>query len=425
MKLLRIIFHIDNLIATLLAIVVIQHFTIYQNLDFLNPFINLAQDLDVTDVVFSKIRNDGRYGVDSNIVIVNIGILNRRGIAEEINIINQYSPEIIAIDAMFRKPKTKNLDISLHNAFLNTKNLVLSSKLNFDYNKNKFTSIINPCSTIITKNSNIGFVNVITDKSFKGLNKEQQKEMQKKYARTIRKVTTRETVNDKTHYSFPAEILKLYAPDKFERLKKRKSNIEIIDYSRLADKFITLDVKDIFERSPKLNLIRNRIVFMGFMGENMNTLQNEDIFFSPLNTKFIGKTFPDMYGVVLHANVLSMMLRESYFTQLSDPINEIIKYLIVFIMMTGLLFLRYRFDMLYEPISIILVFSSLVLWFVLNIYLFNAYYIYLDLTDLFFYILIIIPIFELYQDSLKPMILKILKRTFENFKLSNTRNRKK
>jgi len=126
MKVFRTIFHLDNIIATLIVFLVIEHFSLYQNLDFLNPFINTVQDLNLSDVVFSKIRNDGRYGVDSNVVLVNIGSLNRAGIAKEIEIINKYEPKVLGIDSFFRTPKDEKQDSLLIESLSNVKNLVLA-----------------------------------------------------------------------------------------------------------------------------------------------------------------------------------------------------------------------------------------------------------------------------------------------------------
>jgi CHASE2 domain-containing sensor protein len=415
MKLLRIIFHIDSFIATIIVFLVIEHFTIYQNLDFLNPFINIAQDLNITDVVFSKIRNDGRYKTDTNIVLINIGNLSRKGIAKQVEIVNRYKPAIVSLDIRFTTRKSDDQDIPLRNVFNNTKNLILPIKLNYDYDKEEFNSITT-CHPFFTENAKTGFVNVIVDRSYRGVSQEELTDLESKYAKTIRQISIRENVNGTTEYDFAARILQIYAPEKFNRLMRHKNNIEIIDFRRNIDKYITLDVSDVFEQSEKLNLVKDKIVMFGFIGPDIKTKVSEDIFFTPLNPQFVGKSFPDMYGVVVHANVLSMMLDESYFYSFPDWMNIIIKILILYFMMTGLLLLRYKFDMLYEPLSISLVFGSLFGWFVFIVYLFNKWNLFIDLSDLFFYILLTVPVFELYQDSFKPMTLNALKKATVHIK---------
>ncbi len=402
MKLLKIIFHLDSFIATIIVFLVIEHFTIYQNLDFLNPFINIAQDLNITDVVFSKLRNDGRYQTDSNIVLVNVGYLSRKGIAKQLEIINKYEPAVVSLDVRFTKRKSDEQDIPLRNAFNSTKNLVLPVKLNYDYKNENFTSIT-PCNDFFTEKAKQGFVNVIVDRSYKDMTEEELQEVESKYAKTIRKISIREEVNRKTEYDLAARILQIYAPDKFHQLIKHTNNIEIINFRRNIDKYLTFDVKDIFDRDENLNKIKGKIVLMGFIGPDIHTRVSEDIFFTPLNPQFVGKSFPDMYGVVVHANILSMLLDESYFYSFPDWTNNLFKILILYFMMNGLFLLRNKFVLLYEPLSISLVFGSLFAWFIFIIYLFNVWNLFLDLSDLFFYILLTVPVFELYQDSIKPM----------------------
>ena len=55
------------------------------------------------------------------------------------------------------------------------------------------------------------------------------------------------------------------------------------------------------------------------MGEELGDRENfEDKFFTPLNEVYVGRAFPDMYGGVIHANIVSMVLNEDYIYYLSD-----------------------------------------------------------------------------------------------------------
>jgi CHASE2 domain-containing sensor protein len=49
----------------------------------------------------------------------------------------------------------------------------------------------------------------------------------------------------------------------------------------------------------------------------MNITSWEDKFYTPLNKKLAGKSNPDMFGVVVHANIISMILREDYVEQMA------------------------------------------------------------------------------------------------------------
>src|SRR4051812_25686242 len=52
------------------------------------------KDFRMTDYVFSNLRADPL--VDQRIVLVNIGTLDRRGMAQEIQILNSFHPRVIA-----------------------------------------------------------------------------------------------------------------------------------------------------------------------------------------------------------------------------------------------------------------------------------------------------------------------------------------
>ena len=56
------------------------------------------KDFQLTDYAFSQLRPDPL--VDERIVLVNIGELSRREIAQQIGIINQFKPKVIAIDGL-------------------------------------------------------------------------------------------------------------------------------------------------------------------------------------------------------------------------------------------------------------------------------------------------------------------------------------
>src|SRR6185436_12378829 len=56
------------------------------------------KDFQLTDYAFSYLRPDPL--VDDRIVLINIGELSRREIAQQIGIITQFKPKVIAIDGL-------------------------------------------------------------------------------------------------------------------------------------------------------------------------------------------------------------------------------------------------------------------------------------------------------------------------------------
>ncbi|MEO1655014.1 MAG: CHASE2 domain-containing protein, partial [Bacteroidota bacterium] len=123
----------DSLIVSALVFLfmwVLGNLSFLQNLEMLNPFENVLNDFDMTDIVYSKLRDN--QNPDTNIVIVNLGNLPRRGVAEVIQSLNQHSPKVIGIDAFFRFPSESDPEgDSLFAAALSqVKNLVMVSQGN-------------------------------------------------------------------------------------------------------------------------------------------------------------------------------------------------------------------------------------------------------------------------------------------------------
>lgn len=395
-------FNIHNLIATFFVFFIILFFPIILNLNFLDPIENTIQDLNLSDIVFSKMIKNDETDIDTNIVLVNIGDLNRRGIAKQLEIINRYNPKVVGIDAFFRNLNNPFNDSSLISVFKNTKNLVLVSKLLWNNNEERYDKI-EYCHPEFMQNHKTGFVNFITDNS----------------SRTVRTFTPRQSVDNQTEINFSCVIAEIFNSQKAHKLYERKNEIELINFRRNISKYYHIDTYEIFEKQDSLDFINNKIVLMGYMGPDFKTLTTEDIFFTPLNEQYIGKSIPDMYGIVVHANVISMILDESYFYVLDIYIAAIAIFIYVFFMFSFFTFLRNKSDFtsrFYEPISILAVFASIFLVIFINLH--SIYLLRLDLNLMMSVIifLIIVPCYEAYFDSIKPLLESNIKKMKRNGK---------
>src|SRR5271156_4542283 len=73
-------------------------------------------------------------------------------------------------------------------------------------------------------------------------------------------------------------------------------------------------------------MFKDRIVVMGFLGAYLGDPSWEDKFFTPLNKKVAGRANPDMFGVVLHANAVAMILNEDYINEFPDLLLKVIAF---------------------------------------------------------------------------------------------------
>ena len=65
------IFNWNNLFSTLLVIAILKYLPILFSIDMLDPIQNTFQDMQLTDLVFSQVKDNDKVEIDENIVLVN------------------------------------------------------------------------------------------------------------------------------------------------------------------------------------------------------------------------------------------------------------------------------------------------------------------------------------------------------------------
>lgn len=388
------IFSFDHLISTIFVFLILIFLPIFFNLDFLDPIQNTVEDFYVTDIVFSKIRNYDDVPKDTNIVIVNISNLNRKGIAKQIEIINQYEPLVIGLDSFFRSKKGDDQDIPLMEAFANTDKLILVSDLKETDSENDGFDSLHTSHKMLNKYAETGFANFVIKKGD---------------FRTVRTFSPKEIIHDSIEFSFPLRLTKEFYPEKTFDFISRNKDVEIINFRRNIDKYITIDAMEIFKKRDSLWFIKGKIVLMGFMGPKIGDLVKEDIFYTPMNKQFVGKSYPDMYGVVVHANIISMISEENYLRTVPFWFNVALTFLIVYILMCIFTLIRTKFPDWYEPVSIIIIFATLIIVFLLVIGMFYFFNTELKLREALFAITLSGMAYEGYLDSIKPLTISFFK----------------
>lgn len=302
---------LDSILGTafiFFLIGVVFRFSAFGIFDVLDPIGDALKDVETTDIVFSQFR--GETKADDNIVLVNIGLLPRAGIAEQINIINKYNPRVIGLDCFFEYPKDPIGDSLLAVAISKSQNIVLASKLS------ECGEVKGECDTLIGSipyftqyASSLGFANLISDA-----------ESQDQF-KTNRTFTASEKVKGEKQSAFAVELVKYYSPEKVDALFKRDNDYEVINYrgyGRLGGKFFSLDVADVFMENFDPSVIEDKIVLFGFLGSDFSDNSWEDKYYTPLNENYAGRTNPDMFGMTIHANIISMILNEDYIDVMSD-----------------------------------------------------------------------------------------------------------
>lgn len=164
----------------------------------------------------------------------------------------------------------------------------------------------------ITEHANVGFINRITDAA----NQDEVK--------TNREMVTRARVKglEELQLTFAVKLAEYKSPEATQRFLARGNTIETINYrgnvmdfgrSAFGTGYYVLDYNDIFTRHFSADLLEGKVVILCFLGEYLGDLQTRtDLYFTPLNKRYVGKSTPDMFGGVIHANAVSMNLEEDY-----------------------------------------------------------------------------------------------------------------
>lgn len=345
---------------------IVRQTAVLRNIEVLNPLEDAFAEFDLTDLVVSKIMDHQQ--ADTNITVINIGNLDRNGLSSLISIINQHQPKVVGFDVQLKFARDSTADQMLADAFGQTPNLVMATQL-LDKTKKKYYLRTN--YDLFTKNAHTGFVNLIT----KG------KGNQLSWP-TVRSFSPKETVTDRLYsngapkfdtatikkprkeYAFAVKMAQLYAPEKTKAFLKRNKDYEWINFlgnisitAGQASNFAVLDVADVFnsvqDTSSKIgNVLKGKIVILGFMGPSLAAKSFDDKLFTPLNDNYIGRGTPDMYGVVVHANIVSMILRGDFIKEAPSWVNNSISIFIILITVMIFSYIFIKVGIWYDALTI-------------------------------------------------------------------------
>lgn len=404
----KIMFSFDNVMITLGTIgVSAALYFIPQNFDFLNPVGQALQDLDLTDMVFSKFRDEQKFSVDTSIVIVNIGNENRDGIARIVRNINRYSPKVVGVDAFFRMPRDEYGDSVLAEAFQSTQNLVLVSKVAFRSSDEGAFDTLETSHPMFMEGAKTGYANLVVD--------------QQRSFMTCRETTLQERYADKVEPSFALAMADVFAPSMAAIARKRPEGIESINFRGKESSFYLVDADMALDSTADLSIVTDKAVILGFMGASLGTASFEDNFFTPLNEHYVGRSFPDMYGCVVHANILSMILHKNYIESMPFLWSIIVGFIVLVANVMFFTYMYTKYESWYDVIAVSTqLIESLALLFLI-VSVFSNFDYKLALTPALFGVFLVGTVHDLYQDSLKKIILTTISRIQRRKRFASSR----
>lgn len=426
-------FWIDCVLATVFVFVVLWGLSGLTELNIFNaldPISQALEDTELTDYAFSTLRVEDPP-LDTNIVIVNIGYLSRGDIGRQIQILNQFEPKVIALDILFNCQGLPRDSINCPQAFDLMGNAIFANAiheakaavLGLELHQSK--ALIEKYGDIFMYDSiehtdedlrgdaHEGFVNLIT-------NAEHQEDV-----KICRRFNPKIDVNGEAKLAFATQIAMLYDSTKAKRFLERENQEEIINYrgnivdwhgaSNYPGRYMVLDWDQALDTSTYLpSMIKDKIVLLGFLGADLRDTSWDDKFFTPLNSKFAGRARPDMYGIVVHANAISMILNEDYIDELPGWVKNALAIVICFLNVVLFSLIYYKLPIWFDTLSIGLQLVQLVLFAIMIPYFMYWFDFKLEITIALAALALAGPCFEIYISIIKTGFRHLRNKLFTN-----------
>ncbi|RYZ19458.1 MAG: CHASE2 domain-containing protein [Chitinophagaceae bacterium] len=314
----RYLFKRDTFFATIAVFVVMGLLALVPlNTHVLDPFKMALQDFDYNDLAFSKMRTSKHAPGDNDILVVNIDTAGRATLAAYLQQLQTLKPRAIGLDVIFDEARDSATDAALSKVLRQTPGLVSAYSLEEEGHHS-----VGRDHFYETGSVNKGFVNFVGEDTG-----------------VIRYFTP--VVKDGGHHyvAFAAALSRVADPEAYRRLVERGHETEIINYTCRQGEFLVLDAAALFDPASA-SLFAGKIVLLGDVSDDPNNFI--DRHFTPMNPRMVGKSWPDMSGVFVHANILRMILDGDYINRVPAWVNWLIAVLLCWLM--SALFIRFYLD---------------------------------------------------------------------------------
>lgn len=389
-------------------------------LNFFNAFDPLGKalgDMELTDIAFSQLREDPP--IDTNIVIVNIGYLSRGDIGRQIMTLNQFKPKVIALDIIFACDGGLRDSVNCPQAFDTMNNMIFATAVQEAGDRMVLAEKLWQSKSLIKQYGDIDIYDSIehTDAELRGkayegfVNLETEADHQEdlKVCRTYN--PKMDMVHGSRELAFSTMIAMRYDSAKTKRYLERNEHSEVINYrgnivdwhgaSSYPGRYAVLDADQALDTTQFVtSMIKDKIVILGFLGADLRDTSWDDKFITPLNKNYAGKTRPDMYGVVVHANAVSMILNEDYITDISGTDEMIIAFIVCFLNVALFSLIVMKLPRWFDALSIFIQFFQILVFSFLMIYLFSWIDLKLNLTITLAIVALVGTCFEIYNSVL-------------------------
>ena len=352
-----ILFRRDNFLSTVFVFGVMYLLGfIAVNIEVFDPFTGAFEDFELTDLYYNSFREEESFS-NGEVILFNIGNQDREMLAYQIQEILQYNPAVVGVNTLFHGKKDPRQDSILKSVIANDNRIVTATFIHSMENEVEMDQ-----SDSYFEVQTQGFSNLVGEENS-----------------TVRLFNPEIKHGDNVYHSFAVEVFKKYNPDATEKFLNRDNEDEVIQYQGHLESFIAFDDYEIFDPSQDWSILEGKIVLLGYLGTPMGSVYEiEDKHFTPLNEELAGRSLPDMYGTVIQANVLAMMIEGDYVNYLSDTAVFIIAFILTYLHLALFISLSMKIEIWFEPLTKVIQLFSTVIIFYIILLLFANYRIKLD-----------------------------------------------
>lgn len=372
----------DTMFATLWVFVFIVALgSIPLNLGVMNPLKLGLKDFDFNDLYYSKVGNKQNTPIDPNIVVINIGQADREGIAMIIDKTASFQPKVMGLDVVFDGPRDPVKDSILKETVLRHKNLVMASKYGVDSNN----KLIHMGNSFLSSASLVGYVNFPYD----------DRETVRAY------YPFRKDEKDKKLIlpSFTSELVRNYNDSAYQKILKKEDQKVLINYNRTVTarvkQYQILEPEDLLTDNIDSSAIKGKIALLAYV--NISPHDIEDKKFTPMNSKYYGKSTPDMNGILVHANIISMVLEKNYVKKVPLWGNILLAVVICWLHMSFFIHYYLESHIWFHLAAKIAQVASAILFVMIAIEIFNRYHLKVDIKWSLITIVLAVDVIYFYE----------------------------
>ncbi len=280
------------------------------------------------DIAFSKFRDKKESSLyDNRIIIINSRITDRTELAHTIRFLNNQNVKVIGVDLLLDSLYGTPGDTLLRDAIQKCDRIVLGYTFleGTVHEQSRFG--LQPDS-FFCYNTKMAFVNLGSNDGL-----------------SVRTFEPYHLISGQTGEAFAVKIAGLYDSSISDELRKRDHTKEWINFRRVQPgaqnmfypvnssqviHYTQLEINNFLHDTSQFerDYFKDKIVLIGFCGENEQAVSMKDRYYTPLNEQYTGRSLPDMHGVVVHANIISMLLDRDFIYDVSNTGIYLVSFLL-------------------------------------------------------------------------------------------------